>query len=114
MLTAEQEKQLADLQALKGAAGGAGGSRFGAPAASGGVLPKEIGMMVPIEISTERGKVTVHLVYEAAAAENPREFVERLIREGFPVKAWQPSSNNGGGGGRGYGGGGGGYQRNRF
>lgn len=106
MLSPEQEKQLADLQALKGATGGAG-NRFGAPAAAGGPLPKEIGMMVPIEISTERGKVTVQLLYDATAAENPREFVERLIREGFPVKAWQPS-NNGGGGGRG------GYQRNRF
>ena len=41
MLTAEQEKQLADLQALKGAAGGAGGSRFGAPAAAGGVCLPE-------------------------------------------------------------------------
>lgn len=112
MLNPEQEKQLAELQALKGAMSGGGTTRFGTPSAAGGPLPKEIGMLIPIEISTERGKVTVQLLYDATAAENPREFVERLIREGYPVKAWQANTNGGGGSGRGFGGGG--YQRNRF
>lgn len=117
MLTQEQEKQLADLQALKAAQSGGAGSRFGtAPAPSAGPLPKEIGMLVPIEVATEKGKVTLHMLFDATTAERPKEFVEWLIREGYPVKAWQSNNNNGGGGGGGgrFGGGGGGYQRNRF
>lgn len=119
-MTAEQERQLKELQALQSAETGGGGaaSRFGAPAAAaGGSVPKEIGIMVPIEMSTERGKVTTYLLFDAAAAENPRELIERLLREGYPVKAWQPSNNGGGGGGSNWrGGGGGGYGggRNRF
>lgn len=79
---------------------------WGAPAPA--APPTPIGVLVPVEIDTPKGKATTHLMFgpEHAGPGALAALVHGLLNMGVPVKAWAPKEGGYGGGyrnGNGYG-----------